>query len=70
MPKQIHSWQNLFSACRAFFETGPKKTQPGQKKPVPFLWWPPVINQPRHAGNVHENQSFRGVAGFNNPPNM
>ena len=29
MPKQIHSWQNLFGACRAFFETVPKKTQPG-----------------------------------------
>ena len=47
-----------------------KKPNQVKKNPVPFLWWPPVINQPRHAGNVHENQSFRGVAGFNNPPNM
>jgi hypothetical protein len=30
MPKQIHSWQNLFGACRAFFETGQKK--PNQVK--------------------------------------
>jgi hypothetical protein len=36
MPKQIHSWQNLFGACRAFFETGPKKPNQVKKNPVQF----------------------------------